>query len=129
LDPLGDSNGNGLTNIVKWAFGMNPTSAVPGTIQVNGGVLTAPGIPVLLSVPDGSGGTNYFALFGRRKDAAASGLTYTVEFTADFSAWTASADTPTVIADDSDMEAVTVPFPPLVGGLPPQFFRIRITAQ
>ena len=126
-----DLSGSGLKNFVKWAFAMDPTSALFGSIQVNGGVIGAHGVPALLEVPDGFGGTNHFALFGRRTDAAAKGLTYAVEFTADLSVWSVSNGEPTVVAQEvgNEIEAVTVQFPALVGGLPPRFFRIRVTAQ
>ena len=108
---------------------MNPASAARGPIQVNGGVIGAHGEPTVLAMPDGLGGTSYYALFGRRKDAAAMGLTYAVEFSDALSGWNVSAVTPTVIAHDSEIEAVTVPFPPIVIDPPKAFFRVRVNGQ
>jgi hypothetical protein len=33
---------------------------------------------------------------------------------------------PTVIASDTEMEAVTVPFPALVNGQPARFFHVKV---
>jgi hypothetical protein len=129
MDPNGDSDGDGIRNIQEWAFGTNPASDVGGLIRVNAGVLVAHGGPVVFSVPDGLGGVSYFALFGRRKDAGTVGLTYAVEFSDALSGWNVSAVTPTVIAQDSEIEAVTVPFPPVVIDPPEAFFRVRVTGQ
>lgn len=56
----------------------------------------------------------------------ASGLSYTVEFSADLSQWVASGDTPTVQAADSIMQVVSIPFPPTVNGQPTKFFRVKV---
>jgi hypothetical protein len=128
LDPNGDLDGDGIKNIQEWAFGTNPTLGAQGPINVNAGVLLAHGAPVVLRVPNGLGGFSYFALFGRRKDAATMGLTYAVEFSDALPGWnwSVSAVTPTVIAQDSEIEAVTIPFPPIVTSPPNTFFRVRV---
>jgi ELWxxDGT repeat protein len=126
---LADFDGDGIKNIHEWAFATNPSSGVQGPINVNAGVLLAHGGPAVLSMPDGLGGVSYFAVFGRRKDAGAVGLTYTVEFSDALSGWNVSAAAPTVIAQDSEIEAVTVPFPPIVMDPPQAFFRIRVSGQ
>ncbi|EDY18225.1 Pyrrolo-quinoline quinone [Chthoniobacter flavus Ellin428] len=129
LDPLGDFNGDGLKNILKWAFLTGFGSAPLGPIQVNGNAINGYGTPVLLTVPNGSGGLDKYALFGRRVDATGVGLTYTVEFSADLSIWIPSTDTPTIVATDGTLQAVTVPFPPLVNGVPPKYFHVKVTGQ
>ena len=125
-DPSADFDGDGLANLLEWSFGINPTSSKRGVVIVSGGALAARGEPTTLSSPNGSGGTDYFALFCRRKDATTVGLTYTVEFSAGLSTWIASSSTPNVVADDGEIQAVTVQFPPLVNGQPTRFFRIRV---
>ena len=129
LDPNGDFDGDGVKNIHEWAFGTNPASGAGGPIRVNAGVLLAHGTPTVLAVPDGLGGFFYFALFGRRKDAGTVGLSYAVEFSDALSGWNVSAVAPTVIAQDSEIEAVTVPFPPVVTNPPESFFHVRVTGQ
>ena len=129
FDPQGDLNGNGVKNLLEWAFGTNPGLAGRSTIRVNGAVVVAHGTPALLSLEDFSGASTLYAMFARRKDAATVGLTYAVEFSADLSGWTVSTDPPFVVADDSEVEAAVVPFPVLVNGLIPHFFRVSVTAE
>jgi hypothetical protein len=129
LDPNGDTDADGLKNIQEWAFGTNLTSAVGAAIQVNAGVLHAHGAPTVLEVPDGHGGVSLFALYGRRKDAASVGLAYVVEFSATLTTWSVSTETPKVTAQDSEIEAVVVPFPPAMSHPHKMFFRVRVTGQ
>ena len=129
LDPAADSDGDGLANLCEWAFATNPASSERNVMRLNGSVLEAHGGPAILDIPNGSGATNHFALFGRRKDAAAVGLTYVVEFSSDLLLWTASSDAPLVVAQDDQIEAVLVPFPTRTGGTPLSCFRIRVTSQ
>jgi hypothetical protein len=113
-----------LKNLLEWAFALDPSAASATTLQVHGGVIASHGIPVMTGDP---GGSARFALFGRRKDAAAVGLTYAVEFSADLTGWTASVEAPALIAEDSEIEAVAIPFPALVNGRPPAFFRLKVS--
>ena len=128
-DPEGDIDADGLKNIQEWAFGTTPTAGSDGAIQVSSGVLIAHGAPAVFTTPDGQGGVNLFALFGRRKDASTVGLTYSVEFSETLTAWTVSSVTPTVIAQDSEIEAVVIPFPQIKSYPPRIFFRVRVTGQ
>jgi hypothetical protein len=129
LDPMGDFNGSGLKNLLKWGFDTGVTSNVAGAIQVSGNAITAHGTPILLAQPDGAGGINYFALFGERLDAAANGLSYVVEFSGDLLTWSPSSAVPTVVAQDGVIQAVTVPFPVLADGLPARFFHVKVNSQ
>ena len=83
----------------------------------------------VLAVPDGLGGVSYFALFGRRKDRTAVGLTYAVEFSDALSGWNLSGIAPTVVAQDSEIEAVTIPFPPTMIDPLQGYFRVNVNAQ
>jgi len=126
LDPMGDYNHDGLKNILKWAYATDTTAGVPlGPIQVSGGVLVGHGVPTVYT-PDG---VHYFALFGRRKDAATVGLTYGVDFSSDLSSWAGSIVTPTIIAQDGEIEAVTIPFPTPPAGQTQTYFHVRVTGQ
>jgi alpha-tubulin suppressor-like RCC1 family protein len=122
-----DFDGDGTPNLLEWAFGTNPVVQGSSTVKASGGTLTSRGGPTVMSMPNGSGGTDHYAEFARRKDYLASGLTYRVQFTADLSTWIDSTDIPTPIGDDGEIEAVTVPYPPLVNGQPPRFFRVMVT--
>jgi hypothetical protein len=79
---------------------------------------------------------SYVAVFPRRKNHQAAGLTYTVQFSADLATWTDETATPTVLTaagSPGEMEVVGISFPatvPLQGGgnAAPKFFRVRVTS-
>ena len=102
--------------------GLNADGSSTGDITVAGGVITLRGTPttIVTDIPN----VDYKALFGRRRN---SGLTYTVQFSADLSAWENSAVTPVVIADDGVIEACTVPFPILLSDSKTRFFRVQVS--
>jgi hypothetical protein len=90
--------------------------------------LTTPGQPILEKV-----GGVWYAVFARRKDYVEAGLTYTVEFSNSLSAWTPSSAGLTVIASDSLMDVVRVPFPNIIDGgdngpQKPRFFQVEVTS-
>jgi autotransporter-associated beta strand protein len=124
----GDDDTDLLTNLREFAFGTDPTVNFTGVMEyVNGGAVTTHGQPVLLP----EGGT-YYAVFGRRADYVAAGLTYTVQFSADLSSpWVASAVAPTTLATDGVIDAVSVPFPGLIdtdsGPQKARFFRVEVS--
>ena len=77
--------------------------------------------PRLTGTPNG---VDFKALFGRRKN---SGLTYTVQFSADLAGWENSTVAPVVIADDGVIEACTVPYPFFLSdGQKARFFRVSV---
>lgn len=117
-------DGDGNVNIAEFAFGTNPVINQSGAISINGSVIT-PGNPTV-SVVNTQTGVDFRALYGRRKDYASAGLTYTVQFSADLVAWVGSAE-PSVLADDGVMQAVTVPYPLFINGLKARFFRVVVT--
>ena len=128
----GDSEADGLTNLMEYAFGTDPTVNFTGSMgYVAGGDVTTAGQPV----PVESGGI-YYAVFGRRKDHVAAGLTYTVQFSARLEAgywWDSSAPPALVtgVASSGDIEAVSVPFPgpiPTASGTEAaRFFRVKVS--
>ena len=130
--PAGNNDGDGFNNLLEYAFGTNPTvsDSVP-MVYTPGGDVTTPGQPILLE----EGGT-YYAVFGRRKDYVAAGLTYTVQFSADLTPayWYNSPTAPTLVSGDpsaGDIDAVRVPFPGLIptdsGPKKATFFRLNVT--
>ena len=114
-----DPDFDGLSNLLERGFGTNPTSP-NNLVSFSGNVIT-PGSPTTLV----TAGPSYLALYSRPKNFAADGLSYTVQFSTDLASWTNSTDTPTVVADDGVLQAVTVPYP--VSGMPANFFRIVVT--
>jgi hypothetical protein len=120
-----DADGDGIPNLLEWAFGTNPTASDAGVVGFSAGAITSLGGPKVI-MDNSAGSPTPLAIFGRRLDYVASGLSYTVEFSADLSQWVASGDTPTVQAADSMMQVVSIPFPPTVNGQPAKFFRVKV---
>ena len=124
IGPLAAFSGDGMANLLKWAFGFNPTLASPGALSVSGSSVVR-GRPTILT---GSDGVTRLAAFCRRMDYASLGLAYTVQFSGDLVTWAASSATPTSIANDGQVEIVTVPVPALSGGQNKAFFRVNVTS-
>jgi uncharacterized delta-60 repeat protein len=130
--PSTDSDGDGKTNLEEFAFGTNPASNSSGTNALSytgtfaAATLQATGQPVANFEPSATG-TDYRAVFMRRADHATTGLTYTVQFSANMSTWSTSGVTPTVLATSGDYQLVTVRYPLFVAGRPARFFRIVVT--
>ena len=127
-----NANGaNGQKNVVNFAFGIHPVTGTSAALKytgtlAGGGTITAPGMPVPRLEPTVNT-VDFRALYVRRKDYATAGLTYVVEFSAALSTWSASAVTPTVLADDGTNQIVSVPFPAFPGGMTQGFFRVNVT--
>ena len=145
-NPAGDNDGDTLTNLQEYAFGTDPTTGSNGTITYTGNLLTACGPPVARDLSPGTGGVDYRAVFCRRKNWQAEGLTYTVQFSVDldytpgnFQTVTMTAENATVLATDAAdvMEAVSVPYPWFIpytrntipGYEKPTFFRLGVSSS
>ena len=116
-----DPDGDGLVNLHELAFGLDPTSGHLGPARLLPDGRIIPGLPHI----DRDRDTGVLAaLFVRRKDYAAVGLTYLVIFSTDLVGHTSNTHTPTVIADDGVMQVVTVPLPAGV-----QFFQLQVTGS
>jgi ELWxxDGT repeat protein len=121
MTPGTDTDGDGIPNLMEYAFGLNPGVNDNNPIAANG---STRGMP--LPIPP-TAGTGYRAIFGRRTNHVAAGLVYTVQFSGDLTAWTTSTATPTVISDDGSLQAVTVPYPLfLPNGRKARFFRVTV---
>ena len=121
---------NGQKNLFNFAFGINPVTGGSGELQyagtlAGGGTITATGLPRTWVEPSGSG-VDFRALFVRRKDYVAAGLTYTPQFSADLLTWADSAAAPAVLADDGVNQIVSVPYPAFIAGKKARFFRISV---
>lgn len=123
-----DPDGDGLSNIMEYAFGLDPKAAQSGTIAASAGAISQRGKPAM-SVAQTQNGVDFRAVFGRRKDHAAAGLIYTVQFSGDLVNWVNSTVTPTVVADDGTIEAVTIPYPFFVGTKKARFFRVAVSTS
>ncbi|MBL9129621.1 MAG: choice-of-anchor M domain-containing protein [Verrucomicrobiaceae bacterium] len=119
--PNADPDADGLSNVLEWAFGLSPVQGSLSSIGVSGPTLLSRGTPQL--------GAGLQAIFIRRRFAATEGLTYAVQFSPNLSTWETSSATPVVLAQDNDYEACALPFPSLVAGQPPRFFRVQVTTS
>jgi uncharacterized repeat protein (TIGR01451 family) len=126
--PTEDYDHDGIPNLLEYAFGTNPTAGTSGPMVVNGSTLSVRGGPTTLSVSNGSGIVDRYALFARRDDSAWAGLIYTVEFTADLRSWVATTAVPTVVADDGEIQAVSVPYLNVINGQAVRFFRVKVSS-
>jgi hypothetical protein len=129
---LADFDSDGVPNAVEFGFGTNPASAASGpgvlvlTGGLGGGTLVSAGQPIAIYEPR-TGSYEYRAVYIRRKDYLAVGMTYTVQFSGELTTWQSSAAVPTVLADDGTHQAVSVPYPFFVGGKKARFFRVQVT--
>jgi hypothetical protein len=130
-EPEDNPDGDSFNNLQEFAFGTDPTLSGGASIDyVPGGAVTSPGQPIAANLSTG-GGTDFRAVFGRRKDHAAAGLTYTVYFSPDLAVWVESTDTPAILTGEGaagPIEAVGVSYPPSIptkGG----FFRVSVTGN
>ena len=111
--PTSNPDGDGLTNLQEYAFGTDPTVSSAGPITYADNVLTGYGPPEVSNFAGGPNGVDYRMVFCRRKNPASLGLTYTAEFSVDFTTWSPNAVTPTLLGTDAAgvMEVVSVPYP------------------
>ncbi len=126
-----DPDGDAYNNLMEYAFGTNPTDSAsgPGSITFAAESIILRGQPTV-SVTHTATDVDGRAVFGRRKDHLTAGLIYTLQFSADLDTWENSVATPTVVASDTEIDAVTVRFPRLLGtGKKPRFFRLQVTFQ
>jgi YD repeat-containing protein len=121
-----DPDRDGLNNLMEYAYGLNPTQSQFGPLAFNGNTITRRGKPTTI-ITNTASGASFQAVFMRRKDYKAAGLTYVVAFSSDFVNWTDSTATPTVIAQDNETQVVAVPYPPLTGNNAAYFCSVRVT--
>ena len=132
---LEDFDADGVNNLFEFAFGTIPSSQDSGGLPLQyagsfagGGVIVSTGQPVtqFASLPDSM---DFRVLFVRRKDYAAAGLTYTVQFSADLGAWQNSTAQPAVLADDGIHQIVSVPYSSFIAERRAGFFKITVALE
>ena len=132
--PSDNPDNDTLNNLQEYAFGTTPATHSSATLSyVPDGAVTQAGAPIAVNLAQGAG-VDYHAIFTRRKNHIAAGLTYTVQFSADLIEWIDDTQPATVLTGPSnpaDVEAVSVPYPDLIettsGSKKPTFFRIKVT--
>ena len=130
--PLADADGDGVPNLMEFAFGTSPSTSSLAPVKfsgsfANGVTMTQPGQPVVAHESAGDD-ADIRAVFVRLSDHEAVGLTYSVKFSADLVTWETSTVTPTVLGSDGIHEAVSVPYPPAIGGKKARFFTVGVDA-
>jgi ELWxxDGT repeat protein len=126
----GDLDKDGESNFSEFVFGTNPASGASGsgalvmTGGLGGGTFVR-GKPIALPDPTNTG-SEHRAIFVRRKDHVAVGLSYIPKFSSSLVTWEDSTVTPTVLADDGTYQAVSVPFPASIGGETARFFILTV---
>ena len=91
------------------------------------GTVVPIGEPIVGTQGSGAAETHW-ALFVRRVDYVAAGLSYTARFSNDLVSWQDSLAVPTVLADDGVNQLVGVPYPALLSnGLAPKFFQVSVS--
>lgn len=134
--PTGDFDSDGLSNLLEFAFGTDPTVSDAGSLTWDGTNFT-PGSPVVhVDYPLG-GGVDFTARFIRRTDHGTAGsAAYAWQFSSDLADWEASDDAPapgwfiapTVLATQGDYQLVEVPYPLFLdNGKKARFFRTEVS--
>jgi hypothetical protein len=119
-----DFDSDGVSNLLEYAFGLNPATSSSATLALApGNMLASRGVPAWVS----SGPGNH-AVFLRRKDHLAAGLVYAVQTSGNLAAWLTLNAIPEVIGSDGEMEIVRVPIPAPGEGETSQFMRVQVTA-
>jgi hypothetical protein len=121
-------DGDSLTNLQEFAFGTDPSQSSGGSVSWSGTTFGSGGLPVPFMTSTATSFT-FRAVFARRKDFAAARLSYRVEFSGDLSSWKASTSTPAILAENSEMQVVSVPYPFFVNGKKARFFRVKVTSN
>jgi len=117
--PNGNPSGDGVVNLLKYAFNLDPHAAI-GAPPLSGP--TATGLPVVGTI-SGAGGP-YVTLTYRRLDSATD-LTYSVEKSSTLGSFTAASVTEDILSDDGTIKVVRAKMP--IGTSDKQFLRVRVT--
>jgi len=123
-DPLANPAGDGIGNLLKYAFGLDPRDSAAG-IRASA---TTPGLPVHYVTDSGS--SNRVMALRYRRDSSLSDVVYTPQWSSDLGAggWQANLLEENIISTDGNVEWVQVTF---TGAQIPErlFMRIAILRQ
>jgi len=124
-DPAANPQGDGIVNLLKYAFNMDPTQAAIGTARYLTPITGSAGLPSIITT--GAGATIRLRVEYVRR-ISSPGTTYAVEFTsAPATGWTPATATETVTAIDSLWQRVVVEDSGGIGS-PMRFARVNVTS-
>jgi hypothetical protein len=133
--PSDDFDGDGLSNLLEFAFGTaaNSNSSGAPALAFSGSfanaTLSATGQPVVGFEPTAED-VDFRAVFIRRVNHAEANLRYSPEFSANLVQWFSVNTTPAVLGTNTDVQLVSVPYPHfLPNGKKAKFFRIRVEVE
>lgn len=120
----GNPDGDALNNLQEYAFGTQPGTAQGKNVEETGGLLASRGAPNVrvTTTPE----FQFRGLFGRRVGHASLGIIYKPQFSADLVNWVDAGDAPVKLADDGEIEVVSVLAPAMIDGKPARFFRVGV---
>ncbi|MEI7955765.1 MAG: hypothetical protein WCJ66_11400 [Verrucomicrobiota bacterium] len=123
-DPAVSARGDGIANLCKYAFNMDPTLVASGSARILTPTTGTSGLPYIST--SGSGVTRRLRVeFLRRLSSP--GTTYSVEFTSNpANGWTAPSAPPTVTTINSQWQRVVVEDGAGIG-FPARFARVKIS--
>lgn len=120
-----NSDGDGLINLFEFAFGTDPTAPQTNAAAELNGLIASRGAPtVRIPTKDDFW---FRGLFCRRKDRDSHKLIYRPQFSHDLRTWVESPYNGVVMADDGEIEVVSVRSPNSINGMQPRFFRVEVT--
>ena len=124
--PNADPDGDGVANLLEFAFNLDPTFAEPITMTTGTGLR---GLPLVGTAAVAAGDTRLTVEFVRRTAGSGSGLTYAAQFASDLAAgdWQ-TGGTESVTAINARWERVLVTDSvPLGTGAAQRFARVAVT--
>ncbi|MEI6034929.1 MAG: RHS repeat domain-containing protein [Verrucomicrobiae bacterium] len=115
IDPLADPDGDGASNLLEYALGLNPTTSDYVGCLGQGTVSDA--------------GNTYLSLSYSRPEPAPSGLSYTVEACAELapSSWSSTGVVEMEITANATFQTITVRDAVPLNGSPRRFMRLKVS--
>ncbi|MFZ9936584.1 MAG: fibronectin type III domain-containing protein [Luteolibacter sp.] len=114
----------GENPLLDYAFGLQPDETTERPLSYLNGSVISRGKPTVL-VPAQTGG-DFRGVFVRRKDREIAGVVYRPQFSSNLLTWHDADGLPAILADDGEVEIVSLPGPGALDGKPARFFRLGI---
>ena len=119
-----DYDGDGLKNLVEFAFGCDPKSGISQNLVLSGNSIASVGLPVIATTGTGDQ-TRLRVQFVRRLND--SSVSYTVQFSDDLVNWSNATNSPNVIGSNASFEVVSVDDDVFVPAKTLRFGRVQVT--